>query len=132
MMQRNYLFLVLCFIFFACDSQQRKELDTIIGKWKIYKTKVGARDISKSADPTNENGLEFRENGTFHSFGNPGHLDEGVYSLQEGGILILESSKNKHAVSKARVEIRGDSLDLSFQVNENQALNISLYKMLTQ
>ncbi len=131
-MQNNYLFLFLCFIFFACDTQLSKQSGAIVGKWKIYKTKAGLRDISKSADPTNENGLEFREDGTFLSFGNPGHRDEGVYSLLEGGILILESSKNKHAVSKATVEIRGDSLDLSFQLNEDQPLNISLYKMPTQ
>ena len=126
------MLLGLCFVLSACNIQQVKEPDSITGKWKIYKTNIGGRDISKSSDPTNENGIEFRADGTFYSFGNPGHRDEGVYYMEEEGVLTFESIKKKNVISKALVEINEDSLQLSFQLNQGKLLNISLYKMSSQ
>ena len=67
-MMNNFILVVLAFVLTACNQQQVKESDAIVGRWKIYKTNIGGKDISKSSDPTFENGIEFKKDGTFYRF----------------------------------------------------------------
>ncbi len=125
-MLKNYL-IILIFLLVACHSEQSKNSKMIVGKWKTIKTKMDKTDISKRSDPTNENGLEFRADGSFVSFGNPMNQDKGTYSFSEGGKNL--EMKGENGVGTASIDWRGDTLLLAFPYNKVQTINMTLCRM---
>jgi hypothetical protein len=114
---------------FSCNGSTSENNSKIVGKWKIYKTNSGGKDISKSSDPGNKNGLEFREDGSYHGFGNPGHQDEGLFSLRDKGKTLEMKNPDHNSSSIANIEIQQDSLRLTFDIGNKKKLNIYLYRM---
>jgi len=122
---RCILFLIaLCCL--SCNNKQEIPED-LIGRWKTYDTKLNKKDISKSSDPTNENGLEFQPNGNYISFGNPRHQDEGVYEVNQDNLLF--KSKKEPGATKAKMVLRQDTLQLKMSVDSTTTLSMKLYRM---
>jgi len=122
---RYILFLiVLCYL--SCNSRQ--DIPTaLIGKWKTYDTKLNAKDISKSADPTNENGLEFQSNGNYISFGNPRHQDRGIYEVDKNNLILR--SKQMIGMTRAKMILAQDTLELEISVDSTTTLFMKLYRI---
>lgn len=125
----RYIWLIITSISICCLSCNGKQEvpEALIGKWKIYKTQLNNKDISKSADPTNENGLEFQTNGNYISFGNPKHQDQGIYEVEKNNLLF--KSKETSGLTKAQMTLIPDTLQLTMSVDSSTTLFMKLYKM---
>lgn len=113
-------------MFIACNNNGTVT-HKIVGKWKIYQTKIDQRDISKSSDPTYENGLEFKENGVYISFGNPGHHDQGTYKIDDKK-LVLKSEQGQNSTN-ATINLTNDSLQLDIALDSLRTLYMGLYRI---
>lgn len=123
----KYLFSLVCCcsaLLFACGSDQASALE---GSWKIYKVNYGGKDISKSSDPTNENGFWFDGSNNYRRFGNEAHRDTGTYILEEGW-LSFKSQQDSLEV-RAIVNLEQDSIQLFFPMHNDDTLKMRLYKM---
>ncbi|CAA6830132.1 MAG: Unknown protein [uncultured Aureispira sp.] len=116
--------LVLCCL--SCNNKPNIP-EALIGKWKIYDTKFNTKDISKSSDPTNENGLEFQANGNYISFGNPRHEDQGTYEVNKDDLLF--KSRKIVGVTNAKMILAQDTLQLNIAVDSTKTLFMKLYRM---
>lgn len=123
-MRKILYLLVLCCL--SCNNNQDIP-EGLVGKWKMYYTKFNAKDISKSSDPTNENGLEFQANGDYISFGNPRHEDEGTYEVDQDNLLL--KSKKTLGATKAKMLLTGDTLQLDMNIDTTSTLLMKLYRM---
>lgn len=125
----RYILLIITCISICCFSCKGKQEvpEALIGEWKIYKTRLNKKDISKSADPTNVNGLEFQANGNYISFGNPRHQDEGAYEVS-GAQLTFKSSQTT-GITSAKMILSQDTLELNMSVDSTKTLFMKLYKM---
>jgi len=129
-MYKNCLLLVFSLIITACNLDVSNTNHLIIGKWKIYKTRMAGKDITKSSDPKNENGLDFKDAAFYESFGNEGHQDGGTYRLSnESKSLLLTSDKTANSSTTATVDLQGDTLKLEFELEGNKKLEMELYRM---
>lgn len=129
-MYKNYLLLAFILVVTACNSDVSNTNQLIIGKWKIYKIRMAGKDITKSSDPKNENGFEFKNTTTYQSFGNKGHQDGGAYNLSNRGkSLLLTSDKIENSSTAAAIELQGDTLNLEFHLEGNKKLEMALYRM---
>lgn len=122
----RYISLIILIACLSCQSKDKIPKD-LIGKWKIYQTQLNRKDITKSADPTNQNGLEFHANENYRSFGNPGHQDEGTYTVEEH-VLTFESQETKSRTGAKMILIE-DTLHLEILMDSSKTLSMSLYKM---
>jgi len=123
-MRYTFFLVILCCL--SCNNKQDVPTE-LIGKWKTHHTRLNAKDISKSSDPTNENGLEFQSNGNYISFGNPRHQDQGVYEVD--GANLLFKSKKITGVTKAKMTLVKDTLELKMSMDSTTTLFMKLYKM---
>ena len=110
----------------SCNSKPNRP-EALIGKWKMYDIKINKKDISKSSDPTNVNGLEFQANGNYISFGNPNHEDQGVYEVKENDLLFR--SEKMAGSSRAQMILAQDTLQLEMRVDSTKTLFMKLYRM---
>lgn len=118
-----YCFIIVLWAGIACEGDQYINSD-LLGKWKVYKTRLNDKDISKRSDPTNENGFEFRADGTYETFGNLGHQDHGRYKIEEDRLtFISEEGKSR---STAQIDLKQDTLYLNFKMDDSKVLYISL------
>ncbi|MBL4650628.1 MAG: hypothetical protein JKY03_12935 [Aureispira sp.] len=120
---------ILFLIAFCCLSCNNKPNipEALIGKWKTYETKLNTKDISKSSDPTNENGLEFQSDGNYISFGNPNHQDQGVYEVNKDDLLF--KSKKISGATRAKMLLTQDTLQLKISMDTTTTLFMKLYRM---
>ena len=126
---KTLILLSILTVLISCNSSSSENNSQLVGKWKIYKTHSGGKDITKSADPGNKNGLEFREDGSYHGFGNPGHQDKGLFFLTDKGKTLEMKNPEHNSSSFADIEIQQDSLRLTFGISNKKIINIYLYRM---
>ncbi len=120
--------LVLCSTFWmACQSKEQLDREKLAGNWKIDKVSFGGKDISKSSDPTQENGFWFDTENGYRRFGNAAHRDTGRYVL-DGQWLSFTSQQDSVPVNAAFRFVQ-DSLQLVFPMEEDDTLKMRLYKM---
>jgi hypothetical protein len=121
--------LILFVVALCCLSCNNKQdiPQGLIGKWKIFYTKMNGKDISKSADPTNENGLEFQADGNYISFGNPRHQDKGIYEVNKDNLLL--KSKTNSGTTSTKMLLKQDTLQLEISVDSTSTLFMNLYRM---
>lgn len=122
------LFILSLVLLFSCNNSAEKK-NPIKGKWKVYQTRLNGRDISKSSDPKNENGIAFGEQNAYESFGNLGHQDKGVYSISNNGKTLTLSSGKGNNSTTAKIDWQGDSLQLEFKLDNNGILEMGLYNL---
>lgn len=108
----------------ACNNDRASELK---GNWKTYKVNYGGKDISKSSDPTNENGLWFDGTSNYRRFGNLGHRDSGKYTFKDNR-LNMKAEKDSSNFN-ALVDLQADTLHLLLPLEGDDTLKMSLYKM---
>ncbi|BDS14769.1 hypothetical protein [Aureispira anguillae] len=119
-------YLILFGLLIACKDNHHFN-EKLVGKWKIYKTRLNQRDISKSADPKHENGLEFKANGDYLSFGNARHQGKGTYELKGDRLLLRDAVEN--GTNSAMLKLQQDTLSLEFSFDSTQVLSLRLYRM---
>lgn len=119
--------IVLCCL--SCNNQPNvQEIpEALIGKWKTYDTRLNTKDISKSSDPTKENGLEFKSDGNYISFGNPSHQDQGIYEVNKDDLLF--KSKKSSGATRAKMRLTQDTLQLDMLIDSTNTLFMKLYRM---
>ena len=116
--------LVCCSVLLMTCGNDKNNLK---GNWKIYKVRYGDKDISKSSDPTQENGFWFDGENTYRRFGNKAHQDTGTYH-QEGRWLSFSSQQDSLEI-RAILDAHQDTITLIFPMQEADTLKMSLYKM---
>ena len=122
---KSILFLIaLCCL--SCNNKPNRP-EALIGRWKMYDSRLNTKDISKSSDPTKENGLEFKSDGNYISFGNPRHQDEGIYEVKKGDLLF--KSKKSSGATRAKMILTQDTLQLNMPVDSTTTLFMKLYRM---
>lgn len=126
---KHLMSLVCCLLLMACqDNADQKRLEKdLLGRWKIYQVRYGKKDISKSSDPGNENGIDFYDNNTYYRFGNLGFQDTGRYSLEEG-CLVFTSEKDS-LKQYTLIDLERDTLKIIIPLEKDDTLKMSLYKM---
>lgn len=97
----------------------------LAGRWKIYRANYAGKDVSKSSDPFFWNGMEFEADGTYRQFGHETYRDTGTYVLEADRIHIYTNGDTLWGT----IRHQGDSLWLSFPMEENQHLKIDLYRL---
>lgn len=125
---KSILFLiVLCCL--SCNNKPNvsEVPESLIGRWKTYDTRLNTKDISKSSDPTKENGLEFKSDGNYISFGNPNHQDEGGYEVNKDDLLF--KSKKSSGVTRAKMILTQDTLQLKISMDTTTTLFMKLYRL---
>lgn len=124
----KYLLLVTIITILAACGSDEPASDQLEGNWKIYQVSYGGKDISKSSDPTNENGFWFDGSANYRRFGNLGHRDTGEYKF-DGAWLTFKSQQDSMEI-RALVDLeQQDTLKLLFSLQNNDTLKMSLYKM---
>lgn len=122
---KYWISLVCCStLLIACQQDKAKDLE---GNWKIYKTSYGKRDISKSSDPFNENGITFYENKTYRRFGNAGFQDSGKYTLEEDWLVF--DSEQDSLKQYTFTTVQQDSMEIIIPLEEDDTIRMNLYKM---
>jgi hypothetical protein len=124
----KYLLLVITIMVLTACGSDEPAANQLEGNWKIYQVSYGGKDISKSSDPTNENGFWFDGNTNYRRFGNPGHRDTGAYKL-DGDWLTFKSQQDSMEISALVDWEQQDTLKLLFSLENNDTLKMSLYKM---
>ncbi len=119
--------LLLCSLFcMACNSDKAQQA-ALEGNWKTDRVYYGQQDISKSSDPTNENGFWFDGENKYRRFGNPAHREEGTYQI-EGEWLTLQAADDSLTTS-AWYDLDGDSLSLLIPLIDDDTIRMQLHKM---
>lgn len=122
---KYWISLVCCStLWMACQQDKAMDLE---GNWKIYKISYGGKDISKSSDPFNENGISFYEDNTYKRFGNAGFQDTGSYTLEEDWLVFAseQDSLKQYTIPN----LQQDTLEIVIPLEEDDTLKMGLYKM---
>ncbi|MGH1335651.1 MAG: hypothetical protein ACRBFS_05940 [Aureispira sp.] len=122
----KYLISLICCgaLLMACGKDKAS---TLKGNWKIYNVNYGGKDISKSSDPTKENGFWFDGTQHYRRFGNEAHQDTGEYRI-EGDWLSFRSQQDSLEI-RALLDLKNDTIQLVFPMETEDTLRMSLYKM---
>lgn len=123
---KQLIWVLVLFFLGACNNNSQ-EAKSLIGKWKIYKTVLDNKDISKSSDPSNENGIEFKADGQYVGFGNPGHQGAGTYELKDN--VVIFKSELTPGNTEAEMTLEQDTLHLKMLMDGSKPLSMSLYRM---
>lgn len=122
MINRLLLGLLILGTFVQCERQPAVE-----GRWKIDKVAFAGKDISKSSDPHNRNGMAFYADGSYAQFGYNSFQDTGTYTLKRG-VLHLQSQQ-KDTELWGNLNISNDTLYLRFIMEGSAELTMQLYRL---
>lgn len=110
-------------MFSACTTPT--DNSALVGEWKLYMVKYAGKDISKSSDPSFENGISFGKEGQYLQFGNAVYRDTGTYRL-EGKHLYIYAQQD---TLQGTYDLSGDTLELHFPLESHQTLDMALYRL---
>lgn len=120
--------LVVGLLFVACgNNTQKYQAKDLLGRWKVYSVNYRGKDISKSSDPKQNNGILFEENGNYERFGMLGFQDTGSYALEEEWLIF--TSQQDSLPQYNTIQLQNDSLFLVTILAGGDSLKMGLYKM---
>lgn len=107
-MKKSIYFLIcVSLIIVSCVPKNQQE-DKLIGKWSMHKIYDGETDVTSEHNPKNNRWIEFKEDGSFESDGDPYGQNTGNWNIDAGKSILFINSDSDDDDSEWNISFKGD------------------------
>ena len=107
MINKHWLAILTLLVFFSCKPSRSLE-NEIVGVWTMEKVYEFEEDVTEKHNPKNNRWIEFREDGTFVSDGDPGGRNTGTWLMDTQNAILYIDSDMEGDDSEWNVSFKGE------------------------
>lgn len=109
---KNFIPMLALLFFGACNTSNKPE-NELTGVWAMHKVYEFGKDETEKHNPKNNRWIEFRQDGTFVSDGDPGGRNTGRWRMDEEKAILYLDSDMEGDDSEWKVSFDGNKTTLT-------------------